>query len=117
MKYRLYRLSFPYGIHAGEHNLNESMKLDTEMRALHPETSGEALTLNDRIELNHITFRYPGGDRNIFTDAQLSSHSDSSFVIFERASASASFVSPRMEFSSRPDGFSFSRASDIFDMA
>ena len=52
-------------------NLNESMKLDTEMRALHPETSGEALALNDRIELNHITFRYPGGDRNIFTDAHM----------------------------------------------
>ncbi|MBP3217511.1 MAG: ABC transporter ATP-binding protein [Lachnospiraceae bacterium] len=52
-------------------NLNESMKLDTEMRALHPETSGEPLALNDRIELNHITFRYPGGDRNIFTDAHM----------------------------------------------
>ena len=25
MKYRLYRLSFPYGIHAGEHNLDESL--------------------------------------------------------------------------------------------
>ena len=37
MKYRLYRLSFPYGIHVGEHNLDESLtsfRADTLFSAL-----------------------------------------------------------------------------------
>ena len=52
-------------------NLEESMKTDRQMRAVREKIAGPALKLKDKIELNHITFRYPDGDRNIFTDAHM----------------------------------------------
>ena len=53
-------------------NLTDSMKLDTEMRAKHAAvTDPSPLVLNDKIELNRITFRYPSGEKNIFTDASM----------------------------------------------
>ena len=47
------------------------MKTDRQMRAVREKIAGPALKLKDKIELNHITFRYPDGDRNIFTDAHM----------------------------------------------
>ena len=53
-------------------NLTDSMKLDTEMRAKHAAvTDPSPLVLNDKIELNRITFRYPSGEKNIFTGASM----------------------------------------------
>ncbi|MCR4901976.1 MAG: ATP-binding cassette domain-containing protein [Butyrivibrio sp.] len=52
-------------------NLNESMKSDKEMRAVQNKIAGPALKLEDKIEMNHITFHYPDGDSNIFSDAHM----------------------------------------------
>ena len=52
-------------------NLTESMRADKEMRAERAAIAGPELTLNDRIELKEITYRYPGGERNIFTKASM----------------------------------------------
>ena len=52
-------------------NLNESMKSDKEMRAVQNKIAGPALRLTDKIEMNHITFHYPDGDSNIFSDAHM----------------------------------------------
>jgi len=52
-------------------NLNEGMKTDKEMHALKNEIKGDPLRLNDKIEMNHITFHYPDGDTNIFSDAHM----------------------------------------------
>ena len=52
-------------------NLSESMKTDKAMRAQKEKISGPPLHLNDKIELNNITFAYPDGERNIFSDAHM----------------------------------------------
>ena len=49
-------------------NLSDSVrtnKLEQEEKA---KIAGPALHLNDKIELRHITYRYPDGERNILTD-------------------------------------------------
>ena len=50
-------------------NLTDSMKSEEEMRAKTAEIAGPPVSLNKEIELSGITFRYPTGDKNIFTDA------------------------------------------------
>ena len=52
-------------------NLTESMRAEGEMRAQRAAIAGPELVLQDRIELNNITYRYPGGERNIFTHASM----------------------------------------------
>lgn len=52
-------------------NLTESMRADKEMRAERALIAGPELKLEDRIELKNITYRYPGGERNIFTRANM----------------------------------------------
>lgn len=52
-------------------NLQESMKKDAEMRALHTVKHAEPLVLNDRIELKNISFHYPGTEQMIFTGADM----------------------------------------------
>ena len=57
-------------------NLNESMKLDVNGSVTgYMEGTGkerkEKLVLKDKIVLDHITFAYPGTDKNIFTDAHM----------------------------------------------
>ncbi|MBQ8947467.1 MAG: ABC transporter ATP-binding protein [Lachnospiraceae bacterium] len=52
-------------------NLQESMKLDAEMRKFRTSERTEPITLNDRIELDHIAFHYPNSDQMIFTDAHM----------------------------------------------
>ena len=52
-------------------NLQESMKLDAEMRKIRTSERTEPITLNDRIELDHIAFHYPNSDQMIFTDAHM----------------------------------------------
>lgn len=52
-------------------NLTESMRAEGEMRAQRAAIAGPELVLQDRIELKNITYRYPGGERNIFTGASM----------------------------------------------
>ncbi len=52
-------------------NLTESMKADSEMRAIAEKISGPALKLENEINLKNITFHYPDSDKNIFSDAQM----------------------------------------------
>ncbi|MCM1251774.1 MAG: ABC transporter ATP-binding protein/permease [Clostridium sp.] len=57
-------------------NLNESMKLDvngsvTGYDSGNGRRQNEKKTLHDKIVLEHITFAYPGTDKNIFTDAHM----------------------------------------------
>ncbi len=57
-------------------NLNESMKQDVNGSVTGYDREGkkkekERLFLQDKIVLDHITFAYPGTDKNIFTDAHM----------------------------------------------
>ncbi|WP_051226455.1 ABC transporter ATP-binding protein [Butyrivibrio sp. MC2013] len=52
-------------------NLTESMKFDTEMKAVHHLAEGPALKLDHEIRMEHITFHYPDADKNIFSDADM----------------------------------------------
>lgn len=52
-------------------NLQESMKMDAEMRKWKTDHGTVPITLNDRIVLDHIAFHYPGTDQMIFTDAHM----------------------------------------------
>lgn len=58
-------------------NLNESMKQDVNGSVTGyasdgtKETEKEKMILQDKIVLDHITFAYPGTDKNIFTDAHM----------------------------------------------
>ena len=56
-------------------NLNESMKMDVNgsVTGLGKDKEGrkEKPVLQDKIVLDHITFAYPGTDKNIFTDAHM----------------------------------------------
>ena len=57
-------------------NLNESMKQDVNGSVTGYDQEGkkkekERLFLQDKIVLDHITFAYPGTDKNIFTDAHM----------------------------------------------
>lgn len=58
-------------------NLNESMKQDVNGsvtgygKDAPKETDEQRTVLRDKIVLDHITFAYPGTDKNIFTDAHM----------------------------------------------
>ena len=58
-------------------NLNESMKQDVNGsvtgygKDAPKETDKQRTVLRDKIVLDHITFAYPGTDKNIFTDAHM----------------------------------------------
>lgn len=52
-------------------NLQEGMKVDKEMAALKAAGQEAPLKLNDKIELNHISFHYPDSQQMIFTDAHM----------------------------------------------
>lgn len=56
-------------------NLNESMKTDVNGSVTGydngSEKHKEKLTLQDKIVLDHISFAYPGTDKNIFTDVHM----------------------------------------------
>ena len=57
-------------------NLNESMKMDvngsvTGLGKEKDDSRQERPVLQDKIVLDHITFAYPGTDKNIFTDAHM----------------------------------------------
>ena len=52
-------------------NLVEGMKNDEKLSERRANSQKEKLTLNDRIELDHIYFHYPDTDKNIFTDAHM----------------------------------------------
>ena len=56
-------------------NLNESMKMDVNgsVTGLNGEKDSreEKTVLQDKIVLDHITFAYPGTEKNIFTDAHM----------------------------------------------
>ena len=52
-------------------NLTDAMKTNKKMAAERAKVAGGALHLKKEIRLEGITFRYPDGDRNIFTDASM----------------------------------------------
>ena len=52
-------------------NLTEGCMDESEIVTGKKEPEASPLTLNDRISLEHITYRYPAGERNIFTDASM----------------------------------------------
>lgn len=52
-------------------NLQNGMKIDKEMAKIKAEAQEEKLTLNDKIELNNISFHYPDSEQQIFTDAHM----------------------------------------------
>ena len=56
-------------------NLNESMKTDVNGSVTGYDNDSEKhiekLTLQDKIVLDHITYAYPGTDKNIFTDVHM----------------------------------------------
>lgn len=52
-------------------NLQIGMKNDQKLAERRARGQKEKLTLNDRIELNHISFHYPDSEQNIFTDAHM----------------------------------------------
>lgn len=52
-------------------NLQEGMKTDAMLAERKANSQKEKLKLEDKIELNHITFHYPDSEKNIFTDAHM----------------------------------------------
>lgn len=52
-------------------NLQEGMKTDAMLAERKANSQVEKLKLEDKIELNHISFHYPDSDKNIFTDAHM----------------------------------------------
>ena len=63
--YNQYSLDYVY------ENLTDSMKMDKAMRAERAAIAGPELHLEKEIELKNITFAYPDGNVNIFTDANM----------------------------------------------
>ena len=52
-------------------NLQEGMKTDAMLAARRANSQTEKLKLEDKIELNHISFHYPDTDKYIFRDAHM----------------------------------------------
>ncbi len=52
-------------------NLQEGMKTDAMLAERKANSQIEKLKLEDKIELNHISFHYPDSDKNIFKDAHM----------------------------------------------
>ncbi len=52
-------------------NLQEGMKTDAMLAERKANARRDKLRLDDKIELNHISFHYPDTDKNIFTDAHM----------------------------------------------
>lgn len=52
-------------------NLQQGMKTDAMLAERRANSQKEKLKLDDKIELNHISFHYPDSDKNIFTDAHM----------------------------------------------
>ncbi len=52
-------------------NLQEGMKTDAMLAERKANSQKEKLKLDNKIELNHITFHYPDSEKNIFTDAHM----------------------------------------------
>lgn len=52
-------------------NLQEGMKTDAMLAERRANAQKEKLKLEHQIELNHISFRYPDSDKDIFTDAHM----------------------------------------------
>lgn len=73
-------------------NLQEDMKNDVHLEELKRGSMGPKLLLQDKIELNHITFAYEGTDKNIFTDAHMEVHKGQSVGIMGASGAGKSTV-------------------------
>ena len=52
-------------------NLQEGMKTDAMLAELKANSQVEKLKLEDKIELDHISFHYPDSEKNIFQDAHM----------------------------------------------
>lgn len=73
-------------------NLQEGMKNDEMLKARKANGISEELVLNDKIELNHISFHYPDTDKNIFTDAHMVVHKGQSVGIIGPSGAGKSTI-------------------------
>ena len=73
-------------------NLTDAMKSNARMRAIVPDNPGDALQLTDRIRLQDITFRYPDGDKNIFTMASMEVRKGESVGIMGASGAGKSTI-------------------------
>lgn len=73
-------------------NLQEGMKTDAAIAQRKASAQTEKLKLEDKIELNHISFHYPGSDKNIFTDAHMEIHKGKSVGIMGASGAGKSTI-------------------------
>lgn len=73
-------------------NLQEGMKNDEMLKARKANGISEELVLNEKIELNHISFHYPDTDKNIFTDAHMVVHKGQSVGIIGPSGAGKSTI-------------------------
>jgi ABC-type multidrug transport system fused ATPase/permease subunit len=77
-------------------NLTESMKLDVNGSVTgltgKKEQDLPEITLEDKIELNHISFTYPNTDKPIFTDAHMEVHKGQSVGIMGPSGAGKSTI-------------------------
>lgn len=73
-------------------NLQEDMRNDVQLEELKKGSMGPKVVLNDKIELNHITFAYAGTEKNIFTDAHMEVKKGQSVGIMGASGAGKSTV-------------------------
>ena len=73
-------------------NLSDSMRKDGAMRSLRAGEQTEPLTLRGKIELKNITYRYPGTEKDIFTDAGFEVHCGESVGIIGASGAGKSTI-------------------------
>ncbi len=73
-------------------NLQESMKNDALLMERKAASRAEKLSLNDKIELNHISFHYPDTDKYIFKDAHMEVKKGKSVGIIGASGAGKSTV-------------------------
>lgn len=73
-------------------NLQEGMKNDEMLKVRKANGISDELVLNDKIELNHISFHYPDTDKNIFTDAHMVIHKGQSVGIIGPSGAGKSTI-------------------------
>ena len=73
-------------------NLQQGMKTDAMLAERKANSQKEKLKLEDKIELNHISFHYPDSAKNIFKDAHMVVHKGKSVGIIGSSGAGKSTI-------------------------
>lgn len=73
-------------------NLQEGMKTDAMLAERRANSQVEKLKLEDKIELNHISFHYPDSDKYIFKDAHMAAPKGKSVGIIGASGAGKSTI-------------------------